>query len=235
MLTALWRTLVLSDPFDACVWAATSCAFFGLMRFGKVAVRTRAAFSPVLHLCRQHVTFGKDDHGKPYAKLFLPSAKTAAAGKVQTVYLVEQGDNCPLAALRNLAAVVPAGADDPLFSWRDRHGATRPLLRDAAVERINAILMAWGWGTIFGHLFRIGGASFFLSRGVSPEIVRLAGRWKSLAYETYIRAFEQVASLHLAHAESSSHSRSLPAPAASSAVGLAPGLSPQSALQLHHG
>ena len=32
---------------------------------------------------------------------------------------------------------------------------------------------------------------------VNPEIVRIAGRWRSLAYEVYIRAFEQVASRHL--------------------------------------
>jgi hypothetical protein len=48
------------------------------------------------------------------------------------------------------------------------------------------ILSAWGWGTAFGHSFRIGGASFFLVQGVNPEIVCLAGRWKSLAYEAYI-------------------------------------------------
>ncbi|KII82965.1 hypothetical protein PLICRDRAFT_65282, partial [Plicaturopsis crispa FD-325 SS-3] len=45
--------------------------------------------------------------------------------------------------------------------------------------------------------FRIGGASFYLAQGVTPDIVRLAGRWRSLAFEAYIRAFEQVASRHL--------------------------------------
>ncbi|KAG2031172.1 hypothetical protein BDR03DRAFT_807940, partial [Suillus americanus] len=52
---------------------------------------------------------------------------------------------------------------------------------------INSILVAWGWGTTFGHSFRIGGASFYLAKKINPEIVRIAGRWKSLAYETYIR------------------------------------------------
>ncbi|KAG1879817.1 hypothetical protein F4604DRAFT_1579058, partial [Suillus subluteus] len=48
-----------------------------------------------------------------------------------------------------------------------------------------------------GHSFWIGGASFYLAKKVNPEIMRLAGRWCSLAYETYIQAFEQVASQHL--------------------------------------
>ena len=67
------------------------------------------------------------------------------------------------------------------------------------MEHINSILNAWGWGTMFGHSFHIGGASFYISQKISPEIVRLAGHWKSLAYEVYIRAFEQVASHHLSN------------------------------------
>ena len=75
------------------------------------------------------------------------------------------------------------------------------MVRERALERINGILGRHGWGTTFGHSFRIGGASFLLSQGISPEIVRILGRWRSLAYETYIRAFEQVSSRHVAHLE----------------------------------
>ncbi|KAG1798044.1 hypothetical protein EV424DRAFT_1277037, partial [Suillus variegatus] len=116
-------------------------------------------------------------------------AKTARPGETQSVFLNEQGDLCPLAALRNLAQVVPASANDPLFSWQDHKGNIRPMVKVQALERINAISMAWGWGTSFGHSFRIGGASFYLAKKVDPEIVCLASCWKSLAYETYIRAF----------------------------------------------
>lgn len=202
MLTALKATLVLSDPFDACVWAMASCAFFGMMRFGEVSVASRAAFSPSKHLTRADAFFDCDLRGKPYARLDLPSAKTARPGEKQSVFLNEQGGLCPLAALHNLASVVPALANDPLFSWRDVKGDIRPMAKIRAVERINAILVAWGWGTTFGHSFRIGGASFYLAKKVDPEIVRIAGRWKSLAYETYIRAFEQISSQHLANATS---------------------------------
>ncbi|KAG1798043.1 hypothetical protein EV424DRAFT_1333064 [Suillus variegatus] len=40
MLTALKATLALSDPFDACIWAMASCAFFGMMRFGEVSCKS---------------------------------------------------------------------------------------------------------------------------------------------------------------------------------------------------
>lgn len=76
------------------------------------------------------------------------------------------------------------------------------MAKTQALECINSILMAWGWGTTFGHLFQIGGTSFYLAKKADPEIVWIAGRWKSLAYETYICAFEQISSQHMANAAS---------------------------------
>jgi hypothetical protein len=199
MLTTLKVNLDLGKPFDACVWAIAACAFWGMMRFGEVSVPSRGAFDRKRHLKRIDVTLGKDLDGKRYARLDLPAAKTAKPGEKQSVFLTAQGDLCPLEALTNLASVVPAGPMDPLFSWRDEKGEARPMVKARAISRINTILSAHGWGNAFGHSFRIGGASFYLAQKVSPEIVRIAGRWRSLAYEAYIRAFEQVASRHLSN------------------------------------
>ncbi|VDC02686.1 unnamed protein product [Peniophora sp. CBMAI 1063] len=198
MLSALRSSLDISKPYDACLWAIATCAFWGMMRFGEATVDSRKDYSPETKLARKHVFFGRDLDGKPYARLDLPTAKTAKNGEIQKIFLTEQGDYCPIAALQNLARVVPAEADDPLFSWVDRAGEIRPMTRSAALASLNAITERHGWGTAFGHSFRIGGASFYLAQGVSPEVVRLAGRWKSLAYEAYIRAFELVASRHMA-------------------------------------
>ena len=196
MLQSLRASLVLGDSFDACIWAMATCAFWGMMRFGEVSVKSRNDFDKAKHVKRRDVVFGFDRDGKQYARLDLPSAKTTKPGEVQSVYLIPQNGLCPLEALRNLAAVVPAGPDDPLFLWRDRNGDVRPMVKTKAIHCINAILKSCGWGTTFGHSFRIGGASFYLSEKIDPEIIRIAGRWHSLAYEVYIRAFEQVASCH---------------------------------------
>ena len=56
-----------------------------------------------------------------------------------------------------------------------------------------------GWGTAFSHSFHIGGAFFYLSQKIDPEIVCLAGHWMSLAYKAYIYTFEQIASHHLSN------------------------------------
>lgn len=198
MLNTLYSSLDLSVPFDACVWAAATCAFWGMMRFGETTVRSRRAFSPSLHPTRANAISGTDSKGKEFVRIDLPSAKTAQPGEIQHVYLLRRDDHlCPIAALENLSRVVPAGPDAPLFSWRDSHGDVRPLIRATALTRINTILSDNGWGTMFGHSFRIGGASYYLAQGINPEIVRLAGRWRSLAYEAYIRAFEEVVSVHM--------------------------------------
>jgi len=109
------------------------------------------------------------------------------------VFLVPQGDLCPFEALCNLAEVVPAGPDDPLFSWCNCLGDVQHMVKSKAINHINSVIRAWSWGTTFGHSFRIGGASYYLSQKVNPEIVCIAEHWHSLAYEADVRAFEQVA------------------------------------------
>ncbi|KAG2034916.1 hypothetical protein BDR03DRAFT_963974 [Suillus americanus] len=155
MLAALKATLILSDPFDACIWAVASCAFFGMMRFGE-------AFNPLKHLTRAHAFFGHDLRSNPYARLDLLLMHDSTY--LQPKQLGPENHNLCFST------------NDPLFSWRDSKGDIRPMVKIRALERINSILMAWGWGTTFGHSFRIGGASFYLTKKVDPEIVRIAGR-----------------------------------------------------------
>ena len=199
MLQALRLSLDLQNSFDACVWAMAACAFWGMMRFGEVSVKSRADFDVRKQLKRSDATVDFDTDGRLYARLDLPAAKTAATGEIQSVFLMTQSssDLCPIEALLNMAVITPASSSDPLFSWRDSLGIVRPMVKDKALGRINSILRAWGWGTTFGHSFRIGGASFYLAQKVDPEVVHLAGRWKSLAYEAYIRAFELIGNRHM--------------------------------------
>ncbi|KAJ3820544.1 hypothetical protein EV361DRAFT_806532 [Lentinula raphanica] len=208
MLWALKHSLVMSDPFDACIWAIATSAFWGMMRFGEVSFKSRSDFDPSRHLRRCDTIFGKDLDRVEYVRLDMHEAKTARNGEIQNIFLTGGGGLSAIEALRNLAEVVPAGPSDPLFSWRDRMGSVRPMVKSKALERINGILSEWGWGTAFGHSFRIGGASYYLAQKVDPEIVRLAGRWKSMAYETYIRAFEQIASRHLGPATQAANEQS---------------------------
>ncbi|KAF8877632.1 hypothetical protein BD779DRAFT_1244082 [Infundibulicybe gibba] len=77
MLSALRSTLDISQPFDACVWAMATCAFWGMMRFGEVSVASRAKFSSATNITRENAIFDQDSLGKEYVRLDLPTAKTA--------------------------------------------------------------------------------------------------------------------------------------------------------------
>ena len=170
------------------------------MHFGKVSISSHTAFDKTKHLKRCDVFFSLDLDGKHYAWLDLPSTKTAKPGEIQSVFLVPQSDLCLLKALQNLTWVVPAGPDNPLFPWRDNHSDIWPMVKATALAHINTILKTHSWGTAFSHSFCIGGALFYLVQKIDSEIIHLARHWRSLAYEAYIRSFEQIVSQHLGDA-----------------------------------
>ena len=82
MLQSLRASLNLNDPFEACIWAMSTCAFWSMMRFGEVSVKSHNHFNKMKHIKRCDVLFGFDRDGKHYARLDLPSAKTAKAGEI---------------------------------------------------------------------------------------------------------------------------------------------------------
>ena len=99
-----------------------TCAFRGMMHFREVSVSSRSASDKTKHLKWQDIFFGLNRDNKHYTQLDLPSAKAAKPGKIQSIFIVPQDPLCPIKALQNLARTVPAGPEDPLFSWRDGRG-----------------------------------------------------------------------------------------------------------------
>ena len=198
MLRLLKDTLDLNAPFDACVWAIASCAFWAMMRLGEATVKSQAAFNPTTCLTRQDALQEADLDGRLFVRLIIPSAKTARPGESQSVLLVPRGTLCPIEALRNLNRVLPARASDPLFSWQDDKHVIRPMTKTRFTERVNGILTANSSQRIYGHSFRIGGASYYMANKIDTEVVRIAGRWQSMSYQVYIRNVEQVISRRFA-------------------------------------
>ena len=70
-------------------------------------------------------------------------SKTAHAGETQSVFLTPQDSLYPLDSLWNLASVVPAGQNDPLFSLGNARGAIWLMVKSKAMSCINAILTVW--------------------------------------------------------------------------------------------
>ena len=91
---------------------------------------------------------------------------------------------CPVAALLNFMAVRPQG-DGPLFVLEN----SSPLTRDKFVRMTKFALQLANFdaSAYSGHSFRIGAATAAAAAGVPPYFIRMLGRWKSEAYQSYIR------------------------------------------------
>ena len=79
----------------------------------------------------------------------------------------------------------------PLFCWPDVSAFT---VADVC-SAVRACMSAVGLQPRFfgAHSLRIGGATAALAAGVSPQEIRLMGRWSSEIYEIYCRMSEQSA------------------------------------------
>ena len=93
-------------------------------------------------------------------------------------------DLCAVAALMAYLAV-RGMQPDPLFQWKDG----RPLTREAIVSHVRQALHVLGLESSHyaGHSFRIGAATMAAERGIPDSTIKVLGRWKSDAFQTYIR------------------------------------------------
>ncbi|KAJ3765381.1 hypothetical protein FB446DRAFT_831924 [Lentinula raphanica] len=89
-------TLVMTDSFDAYIWAMATAAFWGMMHFGEVAVKSRSCFDVDKHLRRVDAVVGHDLDRVEYIKLELQHAKTAKPGEIQSIFLTGDSDLSPI-------------------------------------------------------------------------------------------------------------------------------------------
>ena len=91
---------------------------------------------------------------------------------------------CPVAA--TLAYMVQRGpGPGPLFKFQDG----KPLTRQRFVARVREALTSAGVDSsaYSGHSFRSGAATTAAKCGVSDAVIKMLGRWKSSAYQLYIK------------------------------------------------
>ena len=99
---------------------------------------------------------------------------------------------CPVTAV--LCYMVARGRGSGPF-FRFENGS--PLTRSKFVDKVKEALSIAGVDctTYSGHSFRIGAATTAARRGISDATIKMLGRWKSSAYQVYIKTpREQLAS-----------------------------------------
>ena len=117
--------------------------------------------------------------------ILLRKSKTDPFGTGTYLYIGPTGTViCPVSALSAYLAI-RAPSPGPLFIFQDG----TPLSRQQLVAHLHSALAGIGVdvANYSGHSFRIGAASTAARAGFSDSFIQTLGRWKSLAFTTYIR------------------------------------------------
>jgi hypothetical protein len=135
------------------------------------------------------------DHIPNASTLHLPWTKTTRF-KGATVSILHQ--NLPFdatSAIRNHLAASPL-PDHALLCEYLLDGQSHILDKKSFMLMCNNVWASYGWPTISGHSFRIGGTTSLLVSGIDPSVVKKMGRWSSDAYLRYWRTVEDIFHLH---------------------------------------
>ena len=175
-----------------CARAALSVAFCGLLRISEYAMCDGGLFDEAKLPTVGDVGFGSDEHGE-YAAVDIRAAKKGAKsrGKSSRVLLRDGELLQPVTALREmLTRRRGPGKREPLFMWKGN-----PLSKAVVTSLVKLVMGAAGQDPRLynSHGLRIGGATAALAAGVSPEAIRVMGRWDSDVYRIYCRRSRQVA------------------------------------------
>ena len=177
----------------AMLWAAVALCFFGFLRSGEVCIPGEKAFDEGAHLTIRDVQV--DNLANPQSvQIKIKASKTDPFRQGVLVYVGRTNKPlCPVSAL--LAYMVIRGnKPGPLFIFQDG----RPLTRPRFVTEVRNALMSAGIDPkpFSGHSFRIGAATTAAQQGVEDSTIKMLGRWKSAAYQLYIKTpREQLANI----------------------------------------
>ena len=167
-----------SDLERAMFRAATSLAFFGLLRVSEYTSQNRQSFCPETTLLVTDITFRRD-----YSIMFvrIKASKTDPFREGCTVRVAAiDSPLCPVTLMRSYLNLRPSGPG-PLFV----------LQRDFYLIRQDIVLLLRrcfpGQLTLNTHSFRIGGASTAAAVGIPDSQIQILGRWSSNAYRSYLR------------------------------------------------
>ena len=173
---------VCNSPYECSLFkAAYLVSYFGLMRVSEVV------FTNQLHEDRP--LFNSDIQvmkGSKALRITIRFSKTNQRGPPTTLRIPASGDPtlCIVAAVLDYIRYRPMG---PKYFFCHANGY--PLTRSQFSGVLAKTMRSLGLPTQIytAHSFRIGRASVLAAQGISNEVIKRLGRWKSDVFERYIR------------------------------------------------
>lgn len=187
-LLALFDDLNGGTPRDKAILDCAICAFWGMARLAELTYDSQDGKPNRLNavLCGDAL---RPSNNLSHIYLAVRGTKTARPGVAQPILLNQQPNKlCPVkAVLRRVDS--SSSADDSLFGYVKDDGTRGNLTRSMVVTRCQQIWRSYGWNSISGHSFRVGGASLRAALGVDHADIQKLGRWTSDCYKLYIREY----------------------------------------------
>lgn len=194
MLICLEKNLDSSSPSDRCIYFVALACFWGQIRLGEILPLSERKFNLSL--------YPTWDDLKPPATLagsrtlHLPNTKMGGRHG-EDIILTKQDLIDPINALHLHHSINFASNSQPIASYRNSSGGLTILTQRKFLSCINFIFRQNNLYIISGHCFRIGGTTHLLLAGISPDIVKILGRWSSDAFLRYWCHLEIIAPLHI--------------------------------------
>jgi len=164
--------------------AACCIAFFGFTRISEFTVPSKTDYDKSCHLCLSDIAV--NNRKNPcLLKVTIKESKTDPFRKEIHIYLGATDHSiCPI------LGILPYLADcghtpGPLFITEDGYGLTRQTfsaLLNSILSQLH--LNSKNYNT---HSFRIGAATTAAQAHILDTIIKMLGRWKSDAYQCYIK------------------------------------------------
>jgi hypothetical protein len=191
ILAVLYTNLDLSNPQLQAFWAACLVGFFAFLRKSTLLPKTSHIKDSVKALTMGDLELHPD---KSLLTLHIRHTKTIQFGQRELlipISAVQGSFLCPVMAIIRMLSSLPAGNVsklDPLFSYSNSEGVVSCLTHSTFLRILKSTLTAGGIkpADYSGHSFRRGGCTHAFQLGVSPQLIKLRGDWRSNAFERYI-------------------------------------------------
>ena len=161
-------------------------SFFSFLRLSNTLPHSARAFDITRHLTRGDIIFGRK-----FATIIVKWSKTMQNRKdTSTISIPMLGRSalCPVAALQQMFAQIPASKNSPLFVLQV-NGINVPLADSAArkhLKLVSAVLQVSPHFTF--HSFRKSATTWAFHNGVSLQEIMKHGTWSSQAVWSYIKS-----------------------------------------------
>ena len=168
------------------LWFSFCLAFFGFLRVGEFTTPTSTYFDP--ERCLRFRDVYVSPNGSHLTVIIRASKTDQHAQGHQVVIPATNRSVCAVKACRKFFAILsslnPELDEIPLLQFSNKQFLTRSSFQKHLRSFLRGIPDSRRYST---HSFRIGAATAAAQKGHEADSIKRAGRWKSTAYQGYIR------------------------------------------------